>query len=389
LARADINLSINHRVDAPRRLWFEPGGMTTQQMTTAITARRLQGTGAAKRGNRPRPRRVAVIILVSFAVVVATLLASAFVFETVAATRDQHDFPAPGALVDVGGHQLHILCTGQGSPTVILETGLGASSTAWTLVQPALASSTRTCAYDRAGLGWSQPGPEPRDARQISTELHSLLHTAEIAGPYVLVGHSNGGLYSRMYASMYPTDVGGIVLVEATPTDLLTRLPATRADLAGLPQQASTAEWMARFGLARLFLAPKARAELDAFPTADRDAVVANQATSAYWRALGAEARAMEMSMNEVHQAGNLGAWPLMVLSTPEGSPSPDAAEIKQQLEDEMATLSTNSQQQVVQGASHMGFATRPEHAGITTLAIRRVVDAVRSGQPIATLARP
>jgi len=93
--------------------------------------------------------------------------------------------------------------------------------------------------------------------------------------------------------------------------------------------------------------------------------------------------------MNEVHQSGNLRAWPLMVLSTPEGSPSPEAAKIKQQLEDEMAALSTNSQQQLVEGASHMGFATRPEHAAITTQAIRRVVDAVRSGQPITTSARP
>jgi len=360
--------------------------MSTHEMTTAPP---VQGTGAARRRSRPLAHRVALVILAGFAALAAALLAVGFVFETVASTRDRYDFPPPGALFDVGGHQLHILCTGQGSPTVILETGLGASSTAWTLVQPALASSTRTCAYDRAGLGWSEPGPVPRDARQISTELHNLLQKAEIAGPYVLVGHSNGGLYARMYASMYPAYVGGIVLVEATPGDLFTRLPDTRADLVGLPQQASTAEWMARVGLARLFLAPRARAELDAFPTAARDAVVANQATSAYWRALGAEARAIEISMNEVHRAGNLGAWPLIVLSTPEGSPTAEAATIKQQLEDEMAALSTNSQQQVVAGASHMGFATRPEHATITIQAIRRVVDAVRSGQPIGTPARP
>jgi pimeloyl-ACP methyl ester carboxylesterase len=363
--------------------------MTTKDMAPAITARPVPATTAPRRGHRRQVRRIATLILASFAAVVATLLASGFVFESVASMRDRHDFPAPGALVDVGGYQLHILCTGQGSPTVILESGLGTSSSAWALVQPAVTRTTRTCAYDRAGAGWSQPGPEPRDALQISMELHTLLQRADIAGPYVLVGHSNGGLYSRLYASMYPTDVGGVVLIEATPSDLLARLPETRADLAGLPQQASTAEWMARFGLARLFLAPKARAELDAFPNADRDAVVANQATSTYWRTLGAEARAIEASMNEVHQAGNLGAWPLMVLSTLEGSPSPHAAKIKQQLEDELAALSTNSQQQVVEDASHMSFATRPEHAAITTRAIERVVDAVRGGQPISTTAQP
>jgi pimeloyl-ACP methyl ester carboxylesterase len=185
---------------------------------------------------------------------------------------------------------------------------------------------------------------------------------------------------------MYPADVAGVVLIEATPADLLLRLPATRADLAGLPQQAATAEWMARFGLARLLLAPRAGAELAAFPVADRAAVVANQATSSYWRTLGAEAGAMETSMLQVQQAGSLGALPLMVLSTPEGAPSAEAARIKQDLEDEMAALSTNSSQQVVEGASHMGFATNPEHAAITLQAINRVVDAVRSAQPLRTV---
>jgi pimeloyl-ACP methyl ester carboxylesterase len=215
-----------------------------------------------------------------------------------------------------------------------------------------------------------------------------LLQNAAVSSPYVLVGHSSGGLHARMYASMYPTDVAGVVLIEATPADLTERLPTTRADLAGLPQQAATAEWMARFGLARLLLAPKAGAELDAFPSADRSAVVADQATSGYWRTLGAEAGAMEASMMQVQQTGSLGALPLMVLSTPEGAPSADAARIKQDMEDEMAALSTNSMQQVVAGASHMGFATRPEHAAITVQAINCVVDAVRSGQPLSKVPR-
>ena len=343
----------------------------------------LIGLSAQRPRRRHRMLRPPAVIVTGLIALVAMLLVAGFAFETVAASLDRRAFPAPGVLVAVGGHQLHIVCTGQGSPTVILETGLGASSSAWSLVHPAVAKSTRTCAYDRAGLGWSQAGPEPRDAQQISTELHRLLESAAIAGPYVLVGHSNGGLYTRMYASMYPTEVVGMILIEATPGDLLTRLSETRSELEGVPQQASTAEWMARFGLARLFLAPKARTELDGFPPADRDVVVANQATVGYWQAIGAEARAMEMSMNEVQQAGNLGARPLIVLSTPEGAPSPEAAQIKQQLEDQLAALSTNSRQLVVEGATHMGFATHPEHAAITSQAIRQVIDAVRSGQRV------
>ncbi len=319
----------------------------------------------------------------ALAAVVATLLAIGFTYETLASTLDRRAFPPPGRMVDVGSHQLHLLCTGAGSPTVILETGLGATSSAWALVQPSVAATTHVCAYDRAGLGWSQPGPEPRDARQIVTELHRLLEAAEVPGPYVLVGHSNGGLYSRLYASTYPTDVVGMVLVEATPTNLFARLPEARDDTAGLPQKARTAEWLSRFGLARLFLAPNARAELRGFPTAATDAFVASQATAGFWQALGAEARATEASMSEVGLAGALGALPLMVLWSPEAAPSPEGARIKRELEDEMTALSTNSIQLVVSGASHMSFATRPEHAAITSRAIRRVVDTVRGGRPL------
>jgi pimeloyl-ACP methyl ester carboxylesterase len=354
-------------------------------MTTLLSGPPVPGTPSRPR----RLRRLVVIAVAGLAAAVGTLLAGGFAFEAVASALDRRAFPAPGVLVDVGGHRLHLWCTGQGSPTVVLETGYGATSSAWALVQPAVANTTRTCAYDRAGLGWSEPGPEPRDARHIATELHSLLQTAEVPGPYVLVGHSNGGLYSRMYAGLYPGDVAGIVLVDATPSDLLTRLPETRADIAALPQQATSAEWLAHVGLARLLVAPQARAGLDAFPAAATDAFIAHQGTAGFWRTLGAEARSMETSMNQVQQAGGLGAWPLMVLWTPEGAPSAEAAAIKQQLEDELAALSTNSVQQRVDGASHVGFATRPEHATITSRAIRRVVDAVRTGQPLSLEARP
>ena len=119
-------------------------------------------------------------------------------------------------MVVVGGHRLHIDCVGQGSPTVILESGLGTMSVDWANVQPEVAKTTRVCAYDRAGTGWSEPGPEPRDPQQIARELHTLLGNAGIDGPYVLVGQSFGGLYVRMYAAQYPKEVEGMVLVDAS-----------------------------------------------------------------------------------------------------------------------------------------------------------------------------
>ena len=124
--------------------------------------------------------------------------------------------PAPGEMIDVGGHKLHIYCVGphNAKPAVILEAGGGAFSKDWTAVQSLLAERVRTCAYDRAGLGWSDPGPAPRTLAQEVFELHALLKSANISGPLVLVGQSLGALDVRLFAEDYGNDVAGVVLVD-------------------------------------------------------------------------------------------------------------------------------------------------------------------------------
>jgi pimeloyl-ACP methyl ester carboxylesterase len=129
--------------------------------------------------------------------------------------------PPPGTLVDVGGYRLHILCSGPavlGAPSVILDAGAGAFSTAWSAVQQSL-PAVRSCAYDRAGWGWSDPGPGPRTITQEAFELERLLRAAHVSGPYVLVGHSYGGLLVRRYAALHPNDVIGLVLVDPALED--------------------------------------------------------------------------------------------------------------------------------------------------------------------------
>jgi pimeloyl-ACP methyl ester carboxylesterase len=131
--------------------------------------------------------------------------------------------PPPGRLVDVGGHRLHLHCTGSGGPTVVLDAALGGSSVSWSLVQPAVAAFTGVCSYDRAGFGWSEPGPMPRTAGRIADELHVLLHRAGVEPPYVLVGHSFGGLVMRIFANRYREDTRALLLVDpAHPEDWVT-----------------------------------------------------------------------------------------------------------------------------------------------------------------------
>jgi hypothetical protein len=131
-------------------------------------------------------------ILLGLLALIVVLVASGASYEAIMAAGDASRYPARGQRVDVGGYRLHISCIGDGSPTVVLDAGQGGFSLDWSLIQPELATTTRVCAYDRAGYGWSDPSPQPRTPRQIPEELHTLLGNAGIEGPYVLVGTSSG-----------------------------------------------------------------------------------------------------------------------------------------------------------------------------------------------------
>jgi len=145
----------------------------------------------------------------------ALLLAVGTVYQAIGTWQDRQRFPAPGRLVRVNGRRMHIHVTGEGTPTVVFESGMGASSLSWTLVQPRVAQFTRAVSYDRAGHGWSDPARERRTAQQIAQELHVLLDAAGIPGPYVLVGHSFGGYVNRAFAHLYRNEFVGMVLVDS------------------------------------------------------------------------------------------------------------------------------------------------------------------------------
>ncbi len=146
-------------------------------------------------------------------------------------------YPAPGLLIEVGGHKLHIHCEGSGYPTVVMDSGLGGSSLDWVRVQPEVAKFSRVCSYDRAGYGWSEPGPLPRTSDRNARELHALLEKAEVRAPYILVGHSYGGYNIRMFASLYPEETAGIVLVDASHEDQFERFKSDKVSQSTAPSR--------------------------------------------------------------------------------------------------------------------------------------------------------
>jgi pimeloyl-ACP methyl ester carboxylesterase len=177
---------------------------------------------ATPRGRSRRLWRWTKRVLIGLAGVVLFLLLAGVVYQFVATKIDEYRYPVPGEMVDVSGYSLHLYCTGErgGAPTVVMDSGLGGSVLDWQLVQPEVARFARVCTYDRGGAGWSEPGAQPRTSQQFVEELHTLLGNAGVQEPYVLVGHSLGGTNMQLYASQYPDEVAGMVLVDSALEDL-------------------------------------------------------------------------------------------------------------------------------------------------------------------------
>src|SRR5918994_4125425 len=192
-------------------------------------------------------------VLVALVGLVLVVLLAGLVFQFVATQLAYRKYPAPGEMVAVDGHDMHLYRTGEEGegPTVVMDTGLGRGMLAWQAVQPEVTDFARVCSYDRSGNGWSESGPKPRTSPRIVGELHTLLKNAGLNGPYVLVGHSFGGANAQLYAAEYPEEVAGMVLVDSAldlrALDKNLRDPLTKATPSPLMMKA-----MAPTGIVRL-----------------------------------------------------------------------------------------------------------------------------------------
>lgn len=274
--------------------------------------------------------------------------------------------PAPGEMVVVDGRQMHLLCQGQGSPAVILESGMPGISLGWASVIEDIASFARVCAYDRAGWGWSEAGPQPRTISNITRELRDLLRTAQVGSPYVLVGHSFGGLIVQVYASRFPDDVAGMVLVDSSHPDLARR--TGRLDRMG--RVASRLKLLAPLGIAR-FMIDVPSGNPESRPSSVREMEKELLATTRSLRAMASEMAGLRESLNQA--AGDrprLGRKPLVVLT--EGR---RRMEFWHAMQEQFTELSDSSEWRVVDGAGHFIHQDEPE---IVVNAVRRVVESAR-----------
>ncbi|MBZ0282458.1 MAG: alpha/beta hydrolase [Anaerolineae bacterium] len=316
------------------------------ELHTAVAE--IPQSSSNKRRNFRWLRRIGVLVI--------GLILAGTIYESVSEASDIQSYPPLGQMVDVGGYRLHINCMGTGSPTVIIDAGLGAWSLEWSWVQAEVAKTTQVCTYDRAGMGYSESGSLPRTAEQFALELHTLLERANVVGPYVMAGHSLGGLPVRIFAHNYPTEVAGVVLIDSMSPGQMTK-PAAEIQ-PQVPSQSSGVSLpflLARIGLVRVLagqlipqtLPPEAQPAYTAFSVIPRSVQA--------WMDEGA---GIQESLAQADAIKSFGDLPLIVLTgalhqMPEWGT----------MQAELLQLSSNSRQIIAQNSGHNIQIDQPEAA--------------------------
>ena len=317
-----------------------------------------------------------VVLYPVFAVLVAMAVGAGY--QNVQQARDDAALTMPGQLFDVGGHRLHIHCTGTGSPTVVLESGLGEPSTimaGW--IAPAVAPTTRVCVYDRSGYGWSDPAPSPEDGRTVAADLHALLLPQRtlrrrMCWPVTPPEPST----RQIFAATYPDEVAGMVLLDGQSPYVYTQLPGWKTFYSMFTRGEALLPSLSRIGITRI----GNTFTYNGLPPQARDEERADWSTAGHYRALHDELAQLRTSLTEAQQLTSFGDKPLIVVTA-----GKDAQEGWLPLQDKMALLSSNSSHRVLPDATHSSLIEDQHDSTGASAAIIDVVHAVRSGTPLNT----
>jgi pimeloyl-ACP methyl ester carboxylesterase len=326
------------------------------------------------RRKRRRLRKVVLAIVGTLLV----LIGITSTYQAIASSRDAERFSAPGQLIDIGSHKMHLNCTGTGSPTVLLDHASGSLSAQWGLVQPKLAQVTRTCSYDRSGYGWSEDSPDGNDALTQASELDTLLQVAGETGPYVHVGHSSGAFISAIFASKHPNETAGVVMVEpgyvwgtpGMPADLDADVRSQESALANINL------WLARSGIGRL-LGPVIMGGND-LPSAQQDPFDALALSTRQFHTFKAEIESGEATATAVLAARqDLRSTPLIVLSAMPEADDRMGQEMRA-THQRLAESSTRGMHIDVENTDHMGIVLQEDAAAIVTDQIIGLIEETR-----------
>jgi pimeloyl-ACP methyl ester carboxylesterase len=316
-----------------------------------------------------------------FGIILVTLVLLGVAFQTIATEIDRRTYAPRGQLYNVNDHQMHIICTGEssdGSPTVILQAGGAAESLYWYWVQNQLAEHTRVCAYDRAGLGWSEPVSTPRDPVTIVGELHTLLEAADVQPPYIMAGHSYGAILARVYATEYPQEVTGLALVDSYTVGIVEQ---SELDNARLPfYVASTPLYIMQWlGVSR-FIVPREFQAMGYPPEIVSEMTAVRTRNQTLDTDMGEKGLPIYLALAQASAAaGELGDLPMAVLWASESY-----ANYTMEGMVEVAAYSSNSMVRVIEGTNHSSILGTEQYARQVSDAILDVIEAAETGEPLA-----
>lgn len=299
-------------------------------------------------------------MLTGLLIFILVLTALTCIAGSIAKNRLAAQYPAPGKLVDVGGYRMHIHCIGEGSPTVVMEAGLNDFSLQWSAVHEEIGQFAKVCVYDRAGFGWSEASPHPRTVATMVSELHTLLQNAEVEGPYVMVGHSFGGIIVREFAHQYPDEVTGMVLVDSAHEHHFVRIPAFTTLTEAMASQFKLFASLNSFGIMALSPTQIPARGLEGEALEQYRALLA---TTDYFNAAVIESSSFlaELGNGSTRKPKSLGDLPLFVLTRglPDSLPILSEQENTQydaswhEMQRELVGLSSNGKQIVAQSSGH------------------------------------
>jgi pimeloyl-ACP methyl ester carboxylesterase len=298
------------------------------------------------------------------------------------AESDLADIPPPGQLIEIDGHRHHLVCTGAGTPTVILEEGAGGGSLNWTWIQPKVTATTRVCSYDRPGYGWSDTSDTPRDADTVARELDALLKAAGESGPFIAVGHSLGGAYIRMFAAQQRDNVVGLVLIDATNPSVV----ATMGEV-GLPpmERGAVASFLVSnkilYQIAGGIGLIRVRIDIDpndfppdAVPVTRRFLISGERARTSV-----REVDSVSETVRQIERLPAVSPLPVVVISSDrwvdkDGDLAARRAAWNKRQQRNWLAISSNSRFQIVPGSDHLSLLSNKEHAAAVSDAIIRMV---------------
>ncbi len=338
---------------------------------------------ALRSTNYPRWHKAIEGPVLSMLAVAALAVTCSSAYNAVMLYRFRHS--PPGQTFRVDGHTMRIDCSGSGSPAIVLDAGLGNDGLIWGRVQPALAKTTRVCSYDRAGFGWSDALPPPRDADHIAAELHGLLAEAQVTGPIVLMGHSIAGIYIRDYATRYPENVVGLIFVDGS-TPLQNRNPAFKAH----PNPPPPSSFQTLLNKAKFAVGiPRLLGECsDSLPGFDPHAAQLQAEDQCHDRsaAVDAELESFDRSGEETVHTGPYGTLPILIFSQDPvrtaQSLTMDMVMAWNQMQEDLKQLSTRSRRIIAKGSSHY---IQGDRADLIEREVPKFIEQIRGTAPQPT----